>query len=466
MNKRFLTTLACIAPLLLGLLWLPLVSKAASAEERTYTPTEVQGAFRAVFDHNDLSDLPALAKHLGIEMRLVHRNIDSQPVEAYDGVMTRNPTFIYASGLSYDIRLDKAENTTIVSLKFNFRGCPNLGEWKKDWGLKRQPVGMFHHGAGYYDQIESTAFDVGFSITYYSGDYNGGHCVGRLSQKFDRILTITPTANPQPISSTDLVRKLVGILVSGDLRDDKKIAHILQTQLQKHEASTHRSTSFSLLTLLEGLNNGSFSYYMEDSSWKSEAFDSPRQKLSERYVSLGFGVDAQLVCINLQDLKKELAGQAIKYEIKENENGYTAISVRANHLITLTVKTDTSCMIGVGFRQITDVEHSLNSPIVFTVPTQPSGVMKSQLSKEDAKKLELLIWHNKDVTLINVFIDAVYPETPKGLFKEKTIALADAIKDKLIDEGISNSIINISGIASNRIQQSLPTVTVIPFAKK
>jgi hypothetical protein len=333
--------------LAVGLMLVVTMTQSAWAQERTYTPAEIQAAFKAVLDHNDLSDREALAKHLGIEMRLDKGRAHKDTYEIYYGRTLRNPSFLFA-GMSYHASVDKTQNTTSINLSVEFRECPNFKQWGKDWKLDIPIYKLSPHNPSSYLFFGKKDWDIGLM----RGDSSRDGCTLYLQQNFNRTLSLVESPRPVRLANENYVRKLIDLLTSGDLRNDKQVATILQIQLKERSVSWEGERSFSMLSAIDGF---SLSYFFNDSRFRGLFF-----KRVDRFVNLTISLDTQLVCIKATDLTEELDRRAIKYGYESDVKwNLVSISVRSDNLITLKLFSEDDCVSFALMRQITDV---MNSP--------------------------------------------------------------------------------------------------------
>jgi hypothetical protein len=84
------------------------------------TPS-LEAGLHAVLMHGDLLDIQALSTDLGIEIYL-------PPTDGggpfFRGTVTRSPPTMYATGLSFTVRVDETPPRTQVEFRFAPRGCP------------------------------------------------------------------------------------------------------------------------------------------------------------------------------------------------------------------------------------------------------------------------------------------------------------------------------------------------------
>jgi hypothetical protein len=416
----------------------PLAAWAATGPD---TPAALNAALHDVLVHNDLSDVDALSRTLGLGLRLLKpAPHDPHVRDSIQAIPTANPTSILASGLSYYADIPNKTGNSSITLSFQPRSCPDLRQLASDW---HQPVteGMLTDAAG---MSESTQWNgqggIGLNIIYTSGG-----CTVSLSQPSPKALPVTAAQIPRRMSTKTLLRQVVDLLAVGDLRAITRTARIFHTEFVTAPDEMRRGRFYKgyamLAYVIPGVDPGLFYYSADDTGWVSPPafFVTPRH-LSERMASLRFKVDTEAACFSASDIERELARRSINYVTEAPpalDTGYadSIYSVTGENRLILTATSVGRCVDYVDFSQVTDIQHSVSTPIIFPVLTSYDA-QSGTLSDAAIGKLDWLMARLKGVSLKSIEIQAFHSADSTDEEKRGGLQLAQLVKQSLLDKGV------------------------------
>lgn len=436
------------------------------------TPTDreigesLNTAMHDVLAHNDLADLEALSKILGLRFRVksVDRFDDDERAR-YEMIALSNPHTMFASGLRYGALIDKSARQSQISLAFYPRACPDVRAWARSWGLDSSSGGMTD-AAGSYDSIDpSERGSIAVRVTRYTG----GACEFSLTQNQAKVVAYPVPGIAVRDSGLALARRAVDLVAFGDLRDAASTANILKAEFffPETRAPLERSTkewSVYLTHVIPNIDPRDFRYFANDTGWKrqpSSIIALPKE-LAERSVDLFFTVDTGLVCFSASQIAEELSKRAIAHSEKFLNEGVKLFTARGENEISLSATVVEGCVKGLHFHQITDAKHSLLANVDFPVAGSFAPLAR-KLNARSTSKLAAIVERTKSVNLSEVTIVQRRQEKMSGALQDSTAKLATLLKEALIGMGIKPEVITIIKTEyKNGFGQ--PGVTVKPIA--
>ncbi len=216
------------------------------------------------------------------------------------------PSYIQPYGISYFLARKTTEIPSQIVVSFQFERCRGLSTWGKDWN---QEVDMSDssdpHGAAdfHMEEIRWQKDGEGIAVKVTSGfTSNVTLCIVKLEQKMPSALSIPNSQRSTSIGSGGaLLEQVIDLVAAGELRDYRKTAHILHTDM-----STYGKLRGHYLydgggipnRLIPGTNSGAFTYSANDTGWVSaNAFIySPRR--APKTAQLSIPIDTFTNCIS------------------------------------------------------------------------------------------------------------------------------------------------------------------------
>jgi hypothetical protein len=456
--------------LLIAALPLAAVMATFAASEQSTPALDLESALLEVLVHNDLADIDFLSKTLGIGFRV------TAPVPApywfgtdddrHVRVMaTSNPPSMLAQGLSYTSEMN-GRHETPFELHFIPRDRPNITKWAADWKL-RVTASMATEAAGSSEAIQFGG-PAGIELSAFlstSGWYDVTlRQVRAPSEPFSSHIEM------DLVPATTLVRQLGALIAEGDLRHYDQTAEILRTTLNVDPRSTRDGRWYygnaQLDSVIAGIDPKTFSYRVDEFGWvRPPAFFVMPAHLSQRTVDLELTVDVYQVCLSPKDIEAELKRRSIHYTLESRDSDELAYTVIGKNKITLWAGRFRNCINQLKLSQITDVDHSYVTPILFSVS---KSVDKSSEKLNDAaiKRVNWVVANAAAVPLGGIDIIQFQGRVASESQRTGAIRLAQLLRDAFDDRGIQSNLLKIeTGLVSDKQATDGTYVTVDAYTK-
>jgi hypothetical protein len=348
-----------------------LVPLTAYASENPATDAELKAALRRVLAHGDLSDLPHLSRTLGIGLRVAapdlrYPHID--PTTNFRAIATTNPPSLLASSLNYYAQYIESRQFSRLQLDFSPRSCLPLREWAKEWNIQVDRS-FDPHGAGETQTLKWPGPE-GIRLSNF---YNArGGCSAGLDQVVSRRVQFSPPKSVKAAADRLSIDQAVDLLAARDLRNFSEVARILHTELVPLRGVTKDGLlyrgSIDMARVIPGVDPWMTAYYGDDTGWVAPpSFTAAPRALAERDVILQLMVDFESNCIPLAALDSAVQSRAIGASTRRPDGRQPIYTVSGEHRIELGVAATGKCVEQLRYRQVTDAEHSVKSPVVFAV---------------------------------------------------------------------------------------------------
>lgn len=401
----------------------------------------LEAGLHAVLEHGDLLDIQALSTDLGVEIYLPPTDVSGQ---FFRGTVTRSPPTMYATGLSFTVRVDETPPRTQVELRFAPRECPGLQNWAKDWQQKVE-FGVLTDGAGSWSGLQwGGPGGVRLNATYYSG----GGCSFDLQQTLNRaVLPRFTEVLPQP-PQAQFEQKIAELVRHGDLRDYQWTAKILNADLLAERSGLRDGRLFKggvkLAQVIPGVRADSFYYYANDTGWTDfpGAIVYSGQKIAGRFVQLSFALETQQVCLPPTDIATSLQHFGIPYRTDSNDAA-VRYEVEGENAISITVAAsppqEQQCVANVTLRQTTDARHNIKTPVEFSLQ---DSLEADRLSGAAVQRIDLIGERLQGKTVRQVVI-FTHPVANTDQSDQTLAHLADLLRAALVEKGVPLELIRL-----------------------
>jgi hypothetical protein len=420
---------------LIFVLLFPLV---AVADEMQVNDRAMEDALHEVLVHGDLSDIDFLSKTLGLNLKLVSaeaKTRSSEDPQQIRAIPTTIPPYLFASHLYYDAQVDSKKDTTWVSLIFTSRSCPDIYRWAADWKQK-VTEGLVMDADGSTAQIHWQGRE-GITLDFtYMGDLR--FCDGRLGQQKRTVVSFPTPAKRARSRGRVIVEQVIDLVSAGDLRDYRRAAHILHTNLVP-VGSVRRGLLYNggalLGRVIPGSNPGPFIYDVNDTGWVSppSLISQPRH-LAGRFVSLWLPLDTDTVCIPERDIEVELRRRSIDYRLEASQYNTFLRTMQRGNMISIGYSLSGPCIERFVLNQTTDIFHKLETPMAFYVATSLDA-QTSLLSLSTLDTIDAMVDRIKKVPIGEVDIAECGVSAPDSKKKSVTL-LAHQIGTAFVERGI------------------------------
>ncbi len=307
---------------------LPLVAGAQGsqpADQRGDLKT-MEDAFGALLMTGDLGDAPAVSKRLGLKLYRVARSTDTQAAAKSSHETSLLSAHFLLPGVAYDLDVGPGSRTRI-KLSFVSRVCPEVADltrWAADWGMKLD--NPFHER---HETMQSVTDPQGLSLTI---DPQKRRCAGAFTQLLPTALPLPPLRIAQRTTGNDLVRKFVGLIALGDLRDRQGVSRVLHAQLfvpQPDEAV--------LADAIPGL----------------DASGSYLRIIGVQHPDIGFAIDTTHVCVPPSAITREMRRRSITWRTAEEEGMTVLRTLRSGNLLEISASQSGDCLESLYINQMT-----------------------------------------------------------------------------------------------------------------
>jgi hypothetical protein len=426
--------------LLLVTLLVPLTSWASDGPA---TDAELKTALRRVLAHGDLSDLPFLSSTLGLGLRVARPDLQNQyldPATYFRAIATRNPSSLLGSSLSYEAEYNERRQSSRMQLEFSPRSCMPLRDWGKEWNI---PVDREFdpHGAGDWQELKWPGPE-GVSLSLFHNSRGG--CDASLVQITSRRVRFSPPKSVRRAAGAFSIDQAVDLLALRDLRDFAQVARILRTELiplpGADKAGLLYKGSLVMARVIPGVDPRMSVYYGDDTGWVAPpSFTRMPFALAERVANLELMMDFESNCLSLADLESAVAARAINVSTRRPDGRQPIYSVSGEHRIELGVAMKGECVGQLRYRQVTDIAHSVKTPLMFSV-RESLNEDSGSLTRAATSKIDSIMHHvNRlgDVPLKQVVLKQCRDDVPSAADVEAARRLADRIKDAFTSAGIA-----------------------------
>jgi hypothetical protein len=428
-----------IRHLLVLVLLVPLVAVADDMQEKDRT---MEDALHEVLVHGDLSDIDFLSKTLGLNLKLVSAEVkplSSDDPQTIRAIPTAIPPYLFASYLYYDATVNAKKGTTWVSLMFMSRPCPDIDRWAADWKQK-VTEGVVMDAPGFTAQIRWQGRE-GITLDFtYMGDRS--YCQGRLSQQKLTAVSFPKLHKRARIPGRVFVERVIDIVSAGDLRDYRRTARILHTDLIP-VGTVRRGLLYQggalLGRVIPGSNPGPFMYDVDDTGWVSPpSFVQQPRHLAARIVSLWLPLDTDTLCIPERDIEAELRRRSIDYRLEVSQDIAFLRTIQGGNMISIGYSLSGPCIEMFILNQTTDVFHKLETPTAFYVATSLDA-QTSLLSLSTLDTIDAMVDRIKKVPIGEVDVAECGVGTAPDSEKKSVTLLAHQIETAFVERGIQGT---------------------------
>lgn len=436
---------------------------AGQSRAELVTAGDLKAAIHDVLSHNNLFDAGYLSDRLGIGLRTSLYGADGDRT-SFEGTATRSPPALYGS-ISYDASVDVARQVSTVRMTFGSKYCASLSEWGSEWHAKTNS-GMSTDGGPSYESLVWPGHDgIALMVT----DGRGGGCSFELSQKLGRVVKIPVSPVGPRVPASGLSGQIADLLLS-DLRNYTEVARILNTEFLVEPESQRNGLLYEgnagPSRVMFGFKS-SIGYYGNDSGWYAPpSFFARPLHIGDRTVTLNLTADTDVACLSPAQLASDLKHRSRRIRKQRGQSGDELVySVRGANLTNVSVAFKEGCATHLGFRQVTDVAHSLGGPIVFTLDDSLDRV-NGILSNEAQQKINLLAFRVRSESLRGIEIVEMPTDGLKGDLYRLKVLISEALRRKHIvvprgansvyDPGFSDEV----GVCALRQQAGAPVVCV------
>ncbi len=425
-----------VRALLLTVLCFPLV---ATADNSVDMNNQLTRALYSVLSHNDLSDIDALSKSLGLGLHVLKAE-DVEPKRkgmlSIRAIPTRSPSYLFATGLTYVAYVDTIAKKTHIELRFVPRACPNLRRLGEDWNLPTRDSELTD-GAG-FDETMHWPGPEGIDLTFTNPGMNA--CSATFTQVKNVVVSFPKPPKIKRSSAGALVRQVVDLAVAGDLRDYHRSARILHTEFYAAPEVVRRGRLYHgdplLGRVISGTDACCFSYHAEDSGWVAPpSFFAEARHLAERTVGFTLWLDTQSVCAASSSIESELRRRSVEYRTEVSRKDSVTYSVTGENLVRISANSVDSCITSLSLYQITDIAHRLKTPVLFA-PEDAVDIQSNSLNAASIEKIDAVVQRVKHVRLREIDLEECFPGAATDVEKELIRSLSDLIKNAFVERGI------------------------------
>jgi hypothetical protein len=289
-------------------------------------PQAMEDAFGALLMAGDLGDSAAVSRRLGLKLYRVARGTDTQAgAKSAHETSLLSPHFLLP-GVAYDMDVGPGSRTRI-KLSFISRVCPDVADltrWATDWGLKLDTPFRERN-----ETLQSVTGPQGLSLTL---DPEKRRCVGAFTQLLPTALPLPALRIAQRSAGGDLVRKVVGLIAVGDLRDRQGVSRVLHAQIilpQPNEAL--------LADAIRGLD-ASGSYF----------------RIAEvQEPDIGLAIDTTHVCVPASAITREMRRRSIDWHTADEEGTTVLRTLRSGNLLEIIASQSGNCLESLYISQMT-----------------------------------------------------------------------------------------------------------------
>jgi hypothetical protein len=318
-----------------------------------WTDDRIQAAFREVLAHGDLSDIGFLQKTLGLELKIIEWELPygSDTVETR-AEATTNPSYLIPYGTSYQLEKNTREGTTQILAHFNIRSCPSITAWGSSWNLQVQD------SSGMADDMET---NVSNQTLKWQPDPEaivlertaiGDGCFLELKQHEHGALSLPKPPTPTPGPGTELLERVIDLVVAGDLRDYLRTGRILHVELSTSaELRGHRLYNGGAEAEQIIPDTIGFSYYVNDTGWFAAGHPVFQRKRVPKRASLDIDVDTTTNCISPEHLAKRMWQRHLSFSKGKNNQGPTLQVSQRGEVFTVGYDVQAGCISELRLRQ-------------------------------------------------------------------------------------------------------------------
>lgn len=331
------------------------------------TDEDLKTALRDVLSHGNLFDIAYVSEKLDLSVHVSRLERISPYGRVLSVVATTTPLALYGDP-EYSLRWDNFKEVSSASLRLNFRQCPSLLAWAHEWGVPAQSSEEVH-GAWVFESLLWPGADaISLKEAYPGAD----SCFVTLDQTVKRLVSVPAAPVPTPVSPEDLARQIGSLLVIPDLRDYESAARVLDVEIIPDPGSEKGGLLKGNARLgrpIRGFSSWS-GYVASDYPWVR--YQGPHGGLPgpphpiARSVNLSLAVDVSSVCLSQEVFEGALlARPRLHVEHGHSEQGQIYTVRGSSNLISLQAGFDNGCMRSLEFRQTTDFQHSVSTPLLF-----------------------------------------------------------------------------------------------------
>jgi hypothetical protein len=420
-----------------------LVPFTACASEKPANDAELKTALHRVLTHGDLADLPHLSRTLGIGLRVAapdlrYPHID--PATNFRAIATTNPPSLLASSLRYEAQYSESRRSSRLQLDFSPRSCLPLREWAKEWSI-RVDRSFDPHGAGEWQELKWPGPEGIRLNNFYS---SRGGCSASLMQLVSRWVRFSPPKSIKAAAGRLSIDQVVDLLAAGDLRNVQQVARILRTELIPLpgvvKAGLLYRGSVEMAQVVPGVDPWQTAYYGDDTGWVAPpSFTAAPRALAEREVNLQLMVDFESNCIPLAALDSAVQSRSIGASTRRPDGRQPVYTVPGEHRIELGVAATRECVEQLRYRQVTDAEHSVKTPVMFPVrESLDEGFVA--LNRAALARIDAIMYHVNalgPVPLSRMEIKQCREGVASAAEVDAALLLGQRIKDAFISKGIA-----------------------------
>jgi hypothetical protein len=260
------------------------------------------------------------------------------------------PPTIRAQGISYWHDDQVTAQRTHFTLEFTAVECPNLALSAARWTLPFSSS-MDPHGFG-SSTIISWGGDKGI---YVSAMENGG-CSISMSQVKALGEPFALHVDTDLISPMPLLKAVVNLAASGDIRDARRAGAIFQTEFPAWPSGQYVQT-YQLKSVIPGVDPGPFEYSVNDSGMaRAAGFIAAPPVQVNRGARFSLAIDIHHLCMRNEQIPSALHSRGVRFR-PTHQNGEDVYVMRSKNEIRVSTRVFDGCVSHIDISQITDVKH-------------------------------------------------------------------------------------------------------------